>query len=90
MLVFVLPTFTGPGVIGPTSSGAAAAWLYRVTPAAGFSMLGLLPRSGLVSYQYTISNGYYPLAPWAGLLVLCAYAALALCAARIVLRRRDA
>ena len=90
VLVFVLPTFTGPGVIGPTSSGAAAAWLYRVTPAAGFSMLGLLPRSGLVSYQYTISNGYYPLAPWAGLLVLCAYAALALCAARIALRRRDA
>jgi ABC-type transport system involved in multi-copper enzyme maturation permease subunit len=90
VVVFVLPTFTGPGIIGPTSAGTAATWLYRVTPAAGFSMLGLLPRSGLVSYQYTMANGYYPLPPWAGLLVLGAYAAVALCAARIVLRRRDA
>ncbi len=90
VLVFVLPTFTGPGIIGPTSSGSAAAWLYRVTPAAGFSMLGLLPRSRLVSYPYTMANGYYPLPAWAGLLVLCAYAAVALFAARLVLRRRDA
>ena len=44
--VFVLPTFTGPGIIGPTSSGNLAEWLYRVTPAAGFSMLGLLPDQG--------------------------------------------
>ena len=43
-----------------------------------------------VSYPYTMANGYYPLAPWAGLLVLCAYAAAALFGARIVLRRRDA
>jgi ABC-type transport system involved in multi-copper enzyme maturation permease subunit len=90
VVVFVLPTFTGPGIVGPTSAGTAAAWLYRVTPAAGFSMLGLLPRSDLVSYPYTIANGYYPLPPWAGLLVLGAYAAVALFAARIVLRRRDA
>jgi ABC-type transport system involved in multi-copper enzyme maturation permease subunit len=90
VVVFVLPTFTGPGIIGPTSSGGAATWLYRVTPAAGFSMLGLLPRSGLVSYPYTMANGYYPLPPWAGLVVLAAYAAAALFAARVVLRRRDA
>jgi ABC-type transport system involved in multi-copper enzyme maturation permease subunit len=90
VVVFVLPTFTGPGIIGPTSAGSAATWLYRVTPAAGFSMLGLLPRSGVVSYPYTMANGYYPLAPWAGLLVLGAYAAVALFAARVVLRRRDA
>jgi ABC-type transport system involved in multi-copper enzyme maturation permease subunit len=89
VVVFVLPTFTGPGIIGPTSSGSAATWLYRVTPAAGFSMLGLLPRSRLVSYPYTMANGYYPLPPWAGLLVLGAYAAVALFAARLVLRRRD-
>jgi ABC-type transport system involved in multi-copper enzyme maturation permease subunit len=90
VVVFVLPTFTGPGIIGPTSSGGAATWLYRVTPAAGFSMLGLLPRSGLVSYPYTMANGYYPLPPSAGLVVLAAYAAAALFAARVVLRRRDA
>jgi ABC-type transport system involved in multi-copper enzyme maturation permease subunit len=90
VVVFVLPTFTGPGIIGPTSSAGAATWLYRVTPAAGFSMLGLLPRSGLVSYPYTMANGYYPLSPWAGLVVLAAYAAAALFAARVVLRRRGA
>jgi ABC-type transport system involved in multi-copper enzyme maturation permease subunit len=90
VVVFVLPIFTGPGILGPTPSGSAATWLYRVTPAAGFSMLGLLPRSGLVSYPYTMSNGYYPLPPWAGLLVLAAYAAVAMLAARAVLRRRDA
>lgn len=90
VVVFVLPTFAGPGIIGPTSSGGAATWLYRVTPAAGFSMLGLLPRSGLVSYPYTMANGYYPLPPWAGLVVLAAYAAAALFGARVVLRRRDA
>ena len=90
VIVFVLPTFTGPGIIGPTSSGSLAEWLYRVTPAAGFSMLGLLPRSGLVSYPYTMANGYYPLPPWAGLLVLCAWAAVALCAASVVLQRSDA
>jgi ABC-type transport system involved in multi-copper enzyme maturation permease subunit len=90
VIIFVLPALTGPGVLGPTSAGAAATWLYRLTPAAGFSMLGLLPRSGLVSYPYTIGNGYYPLAPWAGLLVLGVYAAASICAARVVLRRRDA
>jgi hypothetical protein len=90
VVVFVLPTFTGPGVIGPTSSAGAATWLYRVTPAAGFSMLGLLPRSGLVSYPYTMANGYYPLPPWGGLLVLAGYAAVAMVAARFVVRRRDA
>jgi ABC-type transport system involved in multi-copper enzyme maturation permease subunit len=90
VVVFVLPTLTGPGIIGPTSSASAATWLYRVTPAAGFSMLGLLPRSRLVSYPYTMANGYYPLPPWAGLLILGAYAAAALFAARVVLGRRDA
>jgi ABC-type transport system involved in multi-copper enzyme maturation permease subunit len=90
VVLFVLPAFTGPGVLGPTSGGSAASWLYTVTPAAGFSVIGLMPRSPLVSYPYTMSNGYYPLPAWAGLLVLCAWAAAALVAARIVLRRRDA
>jgi ABC-type transport system involved in multi-copper enzyme maturation permease subunit len=90
VVVFVLPAFTGPGVLGPPSGGGAATWLYTVTPAAGFSVLGLLPRSPLVSFPYTMGNGYYPLPPWAGLLVLCAYAVAALGAAHILLRRRDA
>ncbi len=89
VVLFVLPAFTGPGVLGP-GAGGGATWLYTVTPAAGFSVLGLLPRSPLVSFPYTMSNGYYPLPPWAGLLVLCGYAAVALGAAHVVLRRRDA
>jgi hypothetical protein len=90
VVVFILPSFMGPGLVGPNSTSAAAEWLYRVTPAAGFSLLGLLPRSALVSYQYSMGNGYYPLPAWGGLLVLCAYAAAALLAARVVLQRRDA
>ena len=78
----------------PTSSArsppAARTWLFRLTPAAGFSVLGAFPRSALVSYPYTLRNGYYPLAPWAGLLVLCAYAAATLAIATSMLRRRDA
>jgi uncharacterized membrane protein len=37
-----------------------------------------------------MSNDYYPLAPWAGLAVLCAYAAVAFGIAALLLRRRDA
>ncbi|HTU31998.1 MAG TPA: hypothetical protein VMF07_21585 [Solirubrobacteraceae bacterium] len=91
VVVFILPAFTGPGVLGgPGGGGSAVRWLYTVTPAAGFSVLGLLPRSPLVSFPYTMGNGYYPLPPWAGLLVLCAYVGTALAAAMMVLRRRDA
>jgi hypothetical protein len=43
---------------------------------------------------YSLDNGYYPLAPWAGLAVECAWAAAALALAyyllRYLLRRRDA
>jgi hypothetical protein len=34
--------------------------------------------------------GYYPLPPWAGLAVLCAWAATALLAGGLLLRLRDA
>jgi ABC-type transport system involved in multi-copper enzyme maturation permease subunit len=85
IVVFVLPY-----VIGSVASGGAGTWLFRLTPAAGFSVLGVFPRSALVSYPYTLGNGYYPLTPWAGLLVLCAYAAVALGFATSLLRRRDA
>jgi ABC-type transport system involved in multi-copper enzyme maturation permease subunit len=64
--------------------------LFRLTPAAGFSVLGVLPRSALVNAPYTMNNDYYPLSPWAGLAVLCAYAVVALGIAALLLRRRDA
>jgi ABC-type transport system involved in multi-copper enzyme maturation permease subunit len=90
VVVFVLPNLIGPGVLGPAASGGAMTWLYRLTPAAGFSVLGVLPRSSLVNFPYTLANGYYPLPPWAGLAVLCVYAIAALTLAAYLLRRRDA
>ena len=39
---------------------------------------------------YSLNDGYYPLAPWAGLAVECAWAAAALALAFFLLRRRDA
>jgi len=82
--------FVLPYIIGLIISGNAETWLFRLTPAAGFSILGALPQSPLVSYPYTLANGYYPLSPWAGFVVLCAYAALALGTAAFLLRQRDA
>jgi len=82
--------FVFPYIVSTFSSAAVGTWLFRLSPAAGFSVLGVLPRSALVSYPGTMANGYYPLTPWAGLLVLCAYAALSLGIAFFVLRRRDA
>ena len=64
-------------------------WIYRLTPAAGFSVLDSVSSSPLVSYPYTVQNGYYPLGAWVSLIVPCCYAALALGAAAMVLRRRD-
>jgi hypothetical protein len=85
MVVFVLPS-----IIGSIGSGGAVQWLYRLTPAAGLSVLQALPRSAQVDYPYTFAHGYYPLAPWAGLALLCGYATLALALAAFLLRRRDA
>jgi len=90
VVVFVLPNLIGPGILGPGASGGAMTWLYRLTPAAGFSVLGVLPRSSLVNFPYTLANGYYPLAPWGGLAVPCVYAIAALTLAAFLLPRRDA
>jgi hypothetical protein len=49
-----------------------------------------VPSYPQVANSYTVPNGYYPLAPWAGFGVLCLYAAVALGGAFFVLRRRDA
>jgi hypothetical protein len=85
IVVFLLPY-----IVGEALTGRAQEWIFRVTPAAAFAVLGIYPRSAVVSYPYTLGNGYYPLAAWSGLLVLCAYAAFALGLASCVLRRRDA
>jgi ABC-type transport system involved in multi-copper enzyme maturation permease subunit len=65
-------------------------WLLRLTPAAAFAVQQSNTQYPQVISNYTPLNGYYPLSPWAGLTVLCAYAALALGLATFLLRRRDA
>jgi ABC-type transport system involved in multi-copper enzyme maturation permease subunit len=88
IVVLVLPyllTVTTPLLpAGPTD------WLARVTPAAAFAIQQTLIQYPQVSNVYAPSAGYWPLAPWAGLAVLCAWAAVALALAAYLLNRRDA
>jgi ABC-type transport system involved in multi-copper enzyme maturation permease subunit len=65
-------------------------WLLRLTPAAAFAIQQSIRQYPQVAASYTPVDGYFPLAPWAGFAVLCAYAALALVLAIFLLRRRDA
>ncbi|MGH3150671.1 MAG: ABC transporter permease subunit [Streptosporangiaceae bacterium] len=84
VLPFLLATLVG---VLPAS---AEEWLVRVTPAAGFAIQQSVPAYSQVTGQYIPANGYFPLAPWAGFAVLCAWAAAAFALAVFVLRRRDA
>jgi ABC-type transport system involved in multi-copper enzyme maturation permease subunit len=65
-------------------------WLTRVTPAAAFAVQQTLVPYRQVTSIYTPYNGYYPLAPSAGLAVLAGYAVLAMAVASLFFRRRDA
>ncbi len=65
-------------------------WLLRVTPAAGFAIQQSLHRYEQVAGNYIPASGYYPMPYWAGFGVLCGYTAIALIAAAVRLRRRDA
>ena len=88
IVVIVLPyllTVTDP-ILPPGPTG----WLLRLTPAAAFAVQQTLIQYPQVSNTYTATYGYYPLPPWAGLAVLCAWVALALSLALFLLRRRDA
>jgi ABC-type transport system involved in multi-copper enzyme maturation permease subunit len=86
IVVIVLPYLL---VISALPAGPAD-WLTRVTPAAAFAVQQTVPQYPQVTNPYTPAAGYFPLAPWAGLAVLCAWAAAALGLAVILLRRRDA
>ncbi|MGW8887154.1 ABC transporter permease subunit [Streptomyces sp. NPDC055749] len=69
---------------------AASDWLLKVTPAAGFAIQQSVEHYDQVVTVYSPAHGYFPLAPWAGFAVLCAYAAVAFAAAWVLIRRRDA
>jgi len=67
-----------------------ADWLMRITPAAAFAVQQATPQYPQVQAYYAPVSGFYPLAPWAGFAVLCAWALAALGGAAYLLRRRDA
>jgi ABC-type transport system involved in multi-copper enzyme maturation permease subunit len=82
-LPFLLGTLQGLLPLG------AQEWLLRLTPAAGFAVLQELPAYQQVVAQYSPANGYFPLTWWAGLGVLCLWAAVAVAGATYMLSRRD-
>jgi ABC-type transport system involved in multi-copper enzyme maturation permease subunit len=67
-----------PQLVGRGLPLSVAMWLERLTPAAGFAI------------QQTVDRYDTAIGPWAGLGVLCGYAAATLAAALWLLRRRDA
>jgi hypothetical protein len=69
---------------------AAADWVMRLAPAAAFAVEGTMTQYPQVDEVYAPAYGYFPLAPWAGFAVLCAWTAVALVLAHAALNRRDA
>jgi ABC-type transport system involved in multi-copper enzyme maturation permease subunit len=86
IVAIVLPYILGVSGVLPAS---AAEWILRVTPAAGFAIEQSVPQYQQVVGHYGPPD-YFPLAPWAGLAVLCCYAAAGLGLAAWLMRRRDA
>jgi ABC-type transport system involved in multi-copper enzyme maturation permease subunit len=86
IVAIVLPYIIGVTGILPAT---ASEWVLRVTPAAGYAIVQSVPQYAQVVGHYGPPD-YYPLGPWSGLAVLCAYAAIAVGAAAWLLRRRDA
>jgi ABC-type transport system involved in multi-copper enzyme maturation permease subunit len=70
--------------------GGGGGWPLQVTPAAALSVQQAVPQFHQLLAVYPLVNGYYPLAPWAGLAVECGWAAAALALAFFLLCRRDA
>jgi ABC-type transport system involved in multi-copper enzyme maturation permease subunit len=87
IVAIVLPYILGVASILPIG---VADWLLRITPAAAFAIQQGAPQYPQVTALYSPASGYYPLAPWAGVAVLCGYAALVFGLAVVLLRRRDA
>ncbi|TDD61445.1 ABC transporter permease subunit [Actinomadura rubrisoli] len=77
-ITVVLLLLLVPQIVATGLPVAAARWVERLTPAAGFAI------------QHTVHRYDTAIGPWAGLGVLCAYTAVAVAAAAWLLRRRDA
>jgi ABC-type transport system involved in multi-copper enzyme maturation permease subunit len=87
LLAFGPLTGSQPHGSGP---GGGGGWPVQITPAAALSVQQAVPQFHQLIALYSLDQGYYPLAPWAGLAVECAWAAAALALAVFLLRRRDA
>lgn len=79
-----------PVVLATVLPQAPADWLLRLTPAAAFGLQQGNVRYSQVTHACLPYNNCYPLAPWTGFAVLCAWALAALGVAIYVVRRRDA
>jgi hypothetical protein len=88
IVAIVLPYLLA--VASPVLPAAAADWLLRLTPAAGFSIQQTFQQFSQVASSYTPWNGYFQLAPWAGFAVLCGWALAGLALAGFLLSKRDA
>jgi len=86
VVVIVLPYMLAMTVL----PAGAAQWMLRISPAAAFALQQVAPVYPQVANVYTPSNGYFPLAPWAGFAVLAGWAVVALGLAAFLFRRRDA
>jgi len=87
IVAIILPFLIAVTNLLPAGAGQ---WLLRLAPAAAFSIQQTIPNYPQVSNVCSVGGGCYPLAPWAGFAVLCAWAAAALGLAVFLVRRRDA
>jgi len=78
-----------PLILGVVLPQGPADWLLRLTPAAAFGLQQGTPQYSQVMHICQPYNGCFPLSPWNGFLVACAWAAAALGLAAYLLRRRD-
>jgi hypothetical protein len=87
IVTVVLPFLLAALNVFPSGVGD---WLLRLTPAAGLAIEQSIPNYPQVTSVINPAAGYYPLPPFGGFAVLCAWAAAGLALAFGVLRRRDA
>jgi ABC-type transport system involved in multi-copper enzyme maturation permease subunit len=90
MVIFVPYLLAHDPLSSGNGPGGRGGWELQITPAAALSVQQAVPQFHQLIAVYSPNEGYYPLAPWAGLAVACAWAAAALALAYYLLRRRDA
>jgi hypothetical protein len=88
-VVAVTALLVAPPILAVTSvlPPGLGVWLLRLTPGAAFAIQQSVPAYPQLSAPQTVFDGYFPLAPWAGLGVLGLYALAAVAAATWRLRR---